>query len=94
MRCAKEEKTLQPAYSLLFAYYDSCRTHKSLQVAPAMEGGLIDHVWTIQELVVEMNRQSPQNVYRFRSGIFYSVEFCYDDYPKEDHHARARNSRL
>ncbi len=38
------------ALSLYFAYYNFCRVHQSLRVTPAMEAGLTDHVWTIEEL--------------------------------------------
>src|SRR5438270_287920 len=31
-------------------HYNFCRIHKTLRVTPAMEAGLTDHVWTIEEL--------------------------------------------
>ena len=39
------------AMALHFAYYNFCRIHKTLRVTPAMEAGITDHVWTIQELL-------------------------------------------
>jgi len=33
-----------------FMHYNYCRIHKTLRVTPAMEAGLTDHVWTIEEL--------------------------------------------
>ena len=33
------------------AYYNFCRVHQTLRVTPAMEAGLADHVWTVEELV-------------------------------------------
>ena len=36
--------------ALYFMHYNCCRVHKSLRVTPAMEAGLTDHVWTIEEL--------------------------------------------
>jgi IS1 family transposase len=39
------------AVALYFMYYNFCRVHQTLRVTPAMEAGLIDHVWTIDELV-------------------------------------------
>lgn len=39
------------AVALYFAYYNFCRVHQTLRVTPAMEAGLTDHVWTIEELV-------------------------------------------
>jgi len=32
-------------------YYNFCKVHQTLRVAPAMEAGLTDHVWSLQELV-------------------------------------------
>jgi hypothetical protein len=31
-------------------FYNFCRVHKTLRVTPAMEAGLADHVWTVEEL--------------------------------------------
>lgn len=39
------------ALALWFAYYNFCRVHRTLRVTPAMESGLTDHVWTIEELI-------------------------------------------
>src|SRR6185437_6516220 len=37
--------------SLHFMHYNFCRVHQTLRVTPAMEAGLADHVWGIDELV-------------------------------------------
>lgn len=37
--------------ALYFMHYNFCRVHKTLRVTPAMEAGLTDHVWTIEELL-------------------------------------------
>ncbi len=37
--------------ALHFAYYNFCKIHQTLRVTPAMEAGLTDHVWNIEELV-------------------------------------------
>lgn len=39
------------AVALYFAYYNFCRVHQTLRVTPAMEAGLADHVWTVEELI-------------------------------------------
>lgn len=39
------------AVALHFMYMNFVRIHQSLRVTPAMEAGLSDHAWTIQELV-------------------------------------------
>jgi hypothetical protein len=36
--------------ALYFFHYNFCRVHKTLRVTPAMEAGLTDHVWTLEEL--------------------------------------------
>jgi IS1 family transposase len=42
------------AVALYFAYYNFCRVHQTLRVTPAMEAGLTDHVWSVEELVALM----------------------------------------
>ncbi len=37
--------------ALHFMHYNFCRIHKSLRVTPAMEAGITDHAWTIEEMV-------------------------------------------
>lgn len=39
------------AVALYFLHYNYCRIHKSLRVTPAMEAGLSDHVWSLEELI-------------------------------------------
>ena len=36
--------------ALYFMHYNFCRVHKTLRVTPAMEAGLTDHVWEIEDL--------------------------------------------
>jgi len=37
--------------AIYHAYYNFCRVHQTLRVTPAMEAGLADHVWALEELV-------------------------------------------
>jgi IS1 family transposase len=37
--------------ALYFMHYNFCRIHKTLRVTPAMEAGLTDHIWTLEELL-------------------------------------------
>ena len=39
------------AIALHYMHYNSCRVHQTLRVTPAMEAGISDHVWSIEELV-------------------------------------------
>ena len=38
------------AVALHYMFYNFCRVHQSLRVTPAMQAGLSDHVWEIEEL--------------------------------------------
>jgi len=40
-------------------YYNFCRIHQTLRVIPAMEAGLCDHVWSIEELVALLEQKAP-----------------------------------
>jgi IS1 family transposase len=42
------------AVALYFMHYNFCRIHQTLRVTPAMEAGITDHVWTINEVVAMM----------------------------------------
>ena len=42
---------LTAAVDLYMAYFNFCRVHKTLRVTPAMQAGIADHVWTIQEFL-------------------------------------------
>ena len=37
--------------AIYHAFYNFCRVHQTLRVTPAMEAGLSDHVWSLEELV-------------------------------------------
>jgi hypothetical protein len=36
--------------ALHYIHYNFCRIHKSLRVTPAMEAGITDHVWSVDEI--------------------------------------------
>jgi hypothetical protein len=48
---SKKLRNLKAAVALHFAYYNFCRIHETLRVTPAMEAGLTDHVWELDELM-------------------------------------------
>jgi transposase-like protein/IS1 family transposase len=48
---SKKWENLQAAYSLWFAFYNFCRVHKTLRVTPAMEAGIANHIWRLEELL-------------------------------------------
>src|SRR5207245_10314941 len=38
-----------------FMHYNFARVHKTLRVTPAMEAGLSEHVWSLEEIVLMLN---------------------------------------
>jgi hypothetical protein len=40
--------------ALHYMFYNFCRVHQKLKVSPAMEAGLTDHVWSLEELCALM----------------------------------------
>jgi hypothetical protein len=36
--------------ALHYMYYNFCRIHRTLRVTPAMESGVANHVWAIEEI--------------------------------------------
>jgi len=38
------------ALALHFMHYNFARVHKTLRVTPAMEAGVADHVWSLEEM--------------------------------------------
>ena len=48
---SKKVENHAASVALWFGYYNFCRVHQTLRVTPAMEAGLSDHVWTMDEFV-------------------------------------------
>ncbi|MGA2026345.1 MAG: IS1 family transposase [Syntrophobacteraceae bacterium] len=47
---SKKAESLAHAVSLHFMYYNFVRIHQSLRVTPAMEAGIADHLWTLEDV--------------------------------------------
>ena len=47
---SKKVENLAHAVSLHFMYYNFARIHQTLRVTPAMEAGIADHVWSLEEI--------------------------------------------
>jgi transposase-like protein len=48
---SKKLSHLKAAVDLYALWYNVCRVHQTLRVTPAMEAGLTDHIWTIEEML-------------------------------------------
>jgi hypothetical protein len=49
------------AIALHYMHYNFCRVHQTLRVTPAMEAGIADHVWTIEEVVGILDTYPKEN---------------------------------
>ena len=47
----KRTRTWGTRLALYFAFYNFCRVHSTLRVTPAMEAGIAQHVWSIDEII-------------------------------------------
>ena len=57
---SKKIENLGHAVALHFMFYNFARIHKSLRVTPAMEAGISDHVWTLEEIAGLVKVEAPK----------------------------------
>jgi IS1 family transposase len=48
---SKKIENHRHSVALHYMHYNFCRVHQTLRCTPAMEAGLTDHVWTLEELI-------------------------------------------
>jgi hypothetical protein len=53
---SKKVENHEHAIAIHYMFYNFCRIHQSLRVTPAMEAGVSDHVWTLEEIVSLLNQ--------------------------------------
>ena len=41
--------------ALFVAFYNLCTVHATLRVTPAMQAGVADHIWTLEEIAALAN---------------------------------------
>jgi len=61
--------------ALFFLYYNFCRVHSSLRVTPAMEAGITDHVWTLDEMC-DLLPKAESSVRRIDKGLVAKALAC------------------
>jgi IS1 family transposase len=49
---SKKLENHEHAVAIHYMFYNFCRIHQSLRVTPAMEAGVSDHVWSIDEVIM------------------------------------------
>lgn len=47
----------QASINLQFVHYNWCRVHQTLRCTPAMEAGLTDHIWEVEEIIALLDTQ-------------------------------------
>jgi hypothetical protein len=52
---SKKVENHEHMIALYFMYYNFCRIHQSLRVTPAMEAGVSNHVWSLEEVIALLN---------------------------------------
>ena len=48
---SKKLENFKAAVALNFAYYNFCKVHRTIRCTPAMEAGVADSIWTVNDLV-------------------------------------------
>jgi len=59
---SKKVENLSHAVALHFMFYNFGRIHQTLRVTPAMQAGLTDHVWSLEEIAALAEVQEAVNV--------------------------------
>ena len=57
---SKKIENLECAVALHFMHYNFARIHKTLRVTPAMEAGISDHPWTLEEIAGPVKDEAPK----------------------------------
>ena len=55
---SKKVENHEHMLAIYFLYYNFCRVHQTLRVTPAMEVGISNHVWTVEEIVKLLDNRS------------------------------------
>jgi IS1 family transposase len=55
---SKKLENHMAAITLHFMYYNFVRVHQTLRVTPAMEAGVANHVWTVEEIISLLEPES------------------------------------
>jgi IS1 family transposase len=48
---SKKWENLKAALALYFAYYNFCRVHQTIRVTPAMQSGITNRIWSLEDLI-------------------------------------------
>lgn len=48
------------ALALYFAFYNFVRGHKTLRMTPAMAAGIVDRLWSIDDIIARIDADAPK----------------------------------
>ena len=48
------------AMALYFVFYNFTRIHKTLRMSPAMAAGITDRLWSLEDVIAEIDALAPQ----------------------------------
>jgi hypothetical protein len=48
---SKKVENHAAAFALFLMHYNFCRVHTTLRVTPAMQAGITDHIWEVEEML-------------------------------------------
>lgn len=57
---SKKVENLAYSVALYFMYYNFCRIHQTLRVTPAMQAGITDHVWEVEDILSMMDAKTSE----------------------------------
>lgn len=58
---SKKVENLMASLSIHFFHYNYCRIHRSLDVTPAMEAGITEHLWSVEEMIGLLEKKEKAN---------------------------------
>jgi hypothetical protein len=67
---SKKLENHEHALALYFMYYNFARIHQALRVTPAMEAGIADQVWSLEEIVALVHKRAFQSRSCNRGEVF------------------------
>ncbi len=85
---SKKIENLGHAVALHFMFYNFGRIHKTLRVTPAMEAGISDHVWSLEEIAALVQDEAPtkRGPYKKRERLSATVPAQLGQPAAEQHH--------
>jgi IS1 family transposase len=57
---SKKVENLEHAVALHYMHYNFCRIHQTLRVTPAMEAGITDHVWSLEDVIELLDQKQAE----------------------------------